>query len=191
MKRPLIAPLAVLALACGLAACETATPYQQLNPNNVAGGGYRDSRLDSNHWRVTFAGNSMTSRDTVERYLLYRAAELTTTQGFDWFQENDQQTDKKSEVFADPYYGRWNYGYGWRPSWRFYRPRAGVGFSAGWSTWGPGWANDPWGAAYASEFNRYDVSADIMMGRGPKPAQALDAHEVMMNLGPSIARPKA
>lgn len=191
MKRPAMAALAAAALTLGLSACETATPYQALNPSAAYAGGYRDTRLDSNHWRVTFAGNSMTSRETVERYLLFRAAELTTGQGFDWFQETDQHTDKKSEAFVDPYYSRWNYGYAWQPSWRFRRARGGVGFSAGWSTWGPGWAYDPWGPAYVSEFSRYDVSADIMMGRGPKPPQALDAHEVMTNLGPSIARPKA
>ena len=194
MKRTLLAVLATVALAGGLAACETATPYQKLNPAQAYAGGYTDTRLDADHWRISFAGNSLTSRETVERYLLYRAAELTVGQGYDWFMENDQHTDRDAKVFVDPFYASgWGatYGYGWRPSWRFYRPRAGVGFSAGWSTWGPGWANDPWGAAYASEFNRYDVSADIMMGRGPKPAQALDAHEVMMNLGPSIARPKA
>ena len=82
MKRALMAVLAAVALTGGLAACETATPYQQLNPNNRAAGGYRDSRLDGTHWRVSFSGNSVTSRETVERYLLYRAAELATSQGF-------------------------------------------------------------------------------------------------------------
>jgi hypothetical protein len=189
MKRPVLAALAVIALASGLSACETATPYQQLNPNAAYEGGYRDIKLDATHWRVTFAGNSMTSRETVERYLLYRAAELTTTQGFDWFQETDQRTDKKSDVFVDPFYSRWNYGYAWQPSWRFRRAGRG-GFSGGWSTWGPGWNNDPWGPTFVTEYNRYDVSADLMMGRGPKPPQALDAREVMANLGPTIVRPK-
>jgi hypothetical protein len=186
MKRPLMAAMAAAALVLGLSACETATPYQALNPNAAYAGGYRDTRLDSNHWRVTFAGNSMTSRDTVERYLLYRAAELTTTQGFDWFEETQQATDRKTDVYVDPYYSSWSYGYGWRPAWRFRRAYGG------WATWGPGWAYDPWGPTYVSTFNRYEASAEIMMGRGPKPdARALDAREVMMNLGPSITRPKA
>jgi hypothetical protein len=182
MKRPLLAVLAATVLACGLAACVTATPYQPLNPADASAGGYRDVKLDRTHWRVTFAGNSVTSRETVERYLLYRAAELTTSQGFDWFQETDKQTDKRADVYVDP-----NWGYGWRPYWRFHR----AGFYGGWSTWGPGWAYDPWGPAYVTEFDRYDVSAEIMMGRGPKPPTALDAHEVMANLGPQIVRPPA
>lgn len=183
MKRPLVAVLAVGALALGLSACETATPYQPLNPANAAAGGYRDVRLDANHWRVSFQGNSVTSRETVERYLLYRAAELTASQGFDWFQETDQHTDKRADVYVDP-----EWGYGWRPYWRFHR-RGFYGGFYGWGGWGPGF--DPWGPADVTEFDRFDVSADIMTGRGPKPPQALDARQVMANLGPGIVRPGA
>jgi hypothetical protein len=188
MKRVLMTALAVAALAGGLAACETATPYQQLNPTNAAAGGYRDAKLDATHWRVTFAGNSVTSRETVERYLLYRAAELTVSQGNDWFEEVQQGTDRKTDVFVDPFYDGWGYGYGWRPSWRFRH----AGFYGGWATWGPGWAYDPWGPGFVDTFDRYEATAQIAMGKGAKPdAKALDAHEVMMNLGPEIARPKA
>ena len=191
MKRKLLALTAALAVGAGLAACETATPYQALNPANAQAGGYRDTRLDADHWRVDFAGNSLTSRETVERYLLYRAAELTVSQGADWFVTDDKQTDKKTSTYVDPVYG-----YGWHPYWRFYG-RAGWG---GWGYWGdPYWAGPawgPWGGPYAGpldvqEFNRYEVSAQISVGRGPKPKNALDAHEVMTNLGPHIQRPKA
>jgi len=186
MKRVLMTALAVAALAGGLAACETATPYQQLNPGNTSAGGYRDAKLDATHWRVTFSGNSMTSRETVERYLLYRAAELTVNQGNDWFEEVQKDTDKKTDVWVDPFYAGWGYGYGWHPYWRF------RGYYGGWNTWGPGWGYDPWGPTYISTYDRYEASAQIVMGKGPKPsARALDAHEVMMNLGPGIVRPKA
>ena len=192
MKRVLVTALAVAALAGGLGACETATPYQPLNPHDTYGGGYGDARLDANHWRVTFSGNSLTSRETVERYLLYRAAELTVSQGGDWFEEVRQNTDQKTAVFTDPFYSRYGYGYGygWRPYWRF----RGAGYYGGWGAWGggwgPGWAYDPWGPT--SVYNRYEASAEISIGKGPKTdPQALDAHEVLMNLGPGIVRPKA
>jgi hypothetical protein len=193
MKRTLLAAAAALTLATGLAGCETATPYQALNPADQAAGGYRDSRLDSNHWRVSFSGNSVTSRETVERYLLYRAAELTTTQGFDWFVTDDKHTDKQTHAYVDSYYNYGfgaAYGYGWRPSWRFHR---GYGYG-GWAYWGPGYGTwgypDPWGSASITEFNRYEVSAEITVGKGPKPPRALDAHEVLANLAPGIQRPK-
>ena len=186
MKRPFLAVLAATAMACGLSACATPTPYQPLSPNNVSAGGYRDARLDSTHWRVGFAGNSVTSREQVERYLLYHAADLTVGQGFEWFQETDKQTDVKADTYLDPYYG-----YGWRPYWRFYGRGFYGGFGGG---WGGGWGGPygpygPWGPGYVAAFDRFDVSAEIMMGRGPKPPQALDAREVMTNLGPGIVRP--
>jgi hypothetical protein len=186
MKRPLLAAAAAAILALGLSACATSTPYQPLNPANADAGGYHDVKLDANHWRVNFSGNSVTKRDTVEQYLLYRAAELTTGQGFDWFQETDRHTEKRADIYVDPFYG-----YGWRPYWRVHRRGFRGGFYGGFGSWGPGYGYgyDPFGPGWASEFDRYDVSAEIMMGRGPKPAQALDAHEVMTNLGPTIVRP--
>ena len=102
MKRKLLAVAAAIALTGGLAACETATPYQPLNAKEASSGGYSDARLNSDRWRVSFSGNTVTSRETVERYLLYRAAELTTSQGFDWFVTPDKNTDRKSEVYIDP-----------------------------------------------------------------------------------------
>ncbi|MDB5460260.1 MAG: hypothetical protein JWO72_2001 [Caulobacteraceae bacterium] len=191
MKRTLCAVAATIALAGGLAACETVTPYQPVNPANAQAGGYSDVRLNSDRWRVMFSGNTLTSRETVERYLLYRAAELTVSQGFDWFVTADKYTDKKSQTYLDPVYG-----YGWYPSWRFHGAYGWRGYGA----WGGGWGG-PWGGAWGSPFdsptvvqqyNRYEVSAEIVMGHGPRPAdgRALDAREVMTNLGPSIQRPK-
>ena len=39
--------------------------------------GYTDRQLSDNRWRVTFTGNSVTPRETVEDDLLLRAAEVT------------------------------------------------------------------------------------------------------------------
>ena len=85
MKRIAIVVAATLAL--GLAGCETTpTPYQPLGaPGATVAGGFTDQRLDETHFRVTFKGNDLTSRERVQTYLLYRAAELTAGQGFDWF----------------------------------------------------------------------------------------------------------
>lgn len=59
----------------GVTACTTATPYQPATLNHPAAGGYSDQQIEANRSRVTFAGNSMTSRQTVETFLLYRAAQ--------------------------------------------------------------------------------------------------------------------
>ena len=185
MKRFLITSAAVFLMAGALAACETATPYQPLHAGSEVSGGYSDLRIDANRWRVSFRGNSLTSRETVETYLLYRAAELTLSEGYDWFETAQRHTDKHVEVDPGPgYYAGWGYGYGWRPYWRYY------GYGYGWRGWDPYWG-DPFFDPTVTQ--KYEASAEIIMGHGPKPAddrRALDAHEVVANLKPHIVLPK-
>src|SRR5438128_987810 len=117
MKRTFLAAAAVAALT--LSACATATPYQPLQRGSAVSGGYSEQQLEPNRWRVTFSGNSLTDRRTVENYLLYRSAELTLSQGFDWFTTIDRQTDANTQLYYDPAFGPgWGYGYGgfWGPS---------------------------------------------------------------------------
>ena len=47
--------------------------------------GYGDSPIDVDTYRVMFVGNALTSAEIVDRYALYRAAELTQQKGFDYF----------------------------------------------------------------------------------------------------------
>ena len=67
-----------------LASC--ATKYAPVS-NSVWTGhtGYSEVPLDNATWQVTFCGNDQTTDDIVNRYALYRAAELTTQHGFDYF----------------------------------------------------------------------------------------------------------
>ena len=187
MRKTLLAIMAVATLG-GLAACQTATPYQPLQPGAVGAGGYSEVRLEQDRWRVTFQGNGLTSRETVESYLLYRAAELTIAQGFDWFETVERKTDKHTETFAqpDPFYGR--YGFGWHPYWRYY----GGGF--GWRHWDPFWGDPFWADEVdVQTVEKYEASSEIIMHHGAKPAgdtRAFDARDVTANLGPHIARPK-
>ena len=185
MKRMILTAAAVLSLGGAMAACETATPYQPLRAGSEQSGGYSEVKLETDRWRVTFQGNSLTSRETVESYLLYRAAELSVAQGYDWFAAIDRNTDKHVETYStgpDPFYGP--YGFGWRPYWRHY----GGGF--GWRGWDP-YMGDPFFDIQTTE--KYEASAEIVMGHGPKPAddhKAFDARAVIANLGPQVARPK-
>jgi hypothetical protein len=181
----------VVALAAGLAACATPTPYQPNIRGQSTSGGYSEMRLEENRFRVNFAGNSLTSRETVEGYLLFRAAELTVQNGYDWFSILDRQTDRDARTYVepDPFYNPWygpSYSY-WRPSWRYY----GRGY--GWRTWdpffgGPFWAN----RVDVRTVERFEASAEVVMGRGPKPGddvRAFDARAVMDNLRPRIQYP--
>ena len=134
-----------MALGLTLAGCTTATPYQPYRAEFAGGvhGGYSDQQLSPDRYLVRFHGNELTSRDRVEGYMLYRAAELTLQRGFDWFAMADRHTEHDTQTYVDrdpfyrPYYGP-GYGY-WQPSWRYYRP----GF--GWNDWYP-WSGGPFWA---------------------------------------------
>lgn len=180
----------VLFLTVTLVACATATPYQPETAGQRISGGYSEKKLGSNRYRVHFSGNTLTSRDTVEGYLLYRAAELTVQNGYDWFKITDHTTerDRRTYVERGPRYEPW-YGSGyyyWRPHWRYYsRGR--------WTTWHP-YRSDPfWDRdEYVRTVERFEADADIVMYRGPMrmdETRVFDARKVMSDLGPKIKRP--
>ena len=190
MKRLLTA--AAIALAAGLAACATATPYQPavMTASGPANGFY-EMPLEGNRWRVGFAGNTVTSRQQVEDALLLRAAELTLQRGFDHFLAVNRATERDVSYRSSPGMMSSRYGFGypyWSPAWRFYRP--------GW-----GWRyRDPFYDPFfmdrdyeLREIDKYEANAEIIMGRGPAPAgdpRAFDARQVYANLSPRVPRPQ-
>lgn len=185
-----IAPLAALAI---LGACATATPYQAAMDGQK---GFANQQIESNRWQVSFSGNSLTERKTVETYLLYRAAELTSQQGFDHFRVVQRDTEADTSYMPtgfghDPFYSNFACNY------RFYSPRGrlsrlrhptSLGYRSGFGH------HDPfWGGYDYREIVRYEATAEIMMGRGQKPDDAayFTASEVLENLSPTILRPEA
>ncbi len=190
MRLRTAATIAALAVAAGLSACATATPYQPNIRGQQVSGGFSETQLEPDRFRVNFAGNSLTSRETVEGYLLFRAAELTVQEGYDWFAVVDRntETDRRTYVERDPLYSPWygpSYGY-WRPYWRYYG-----GF--GWRTWDPWWGDPFWADRMdVRTVTKFEASAEIVMNRGAKPAddpRAFDARAVIANLGPRVTRP--
>ncbi|HEY6916272.1 MAG TPA: hypothetical protein VI381_01380 [Allosphingosinicella sp.] len=168
-----------------LTACATATPYQPIGGSKTSGG-YSSQRIENNRFRVMFSGNQFTSRQRVENYLLYRAAELTVQEGFDGFTLADRATDRRvtTTVHSYPFYDG-PYGW-WGPSWRYHGPW-------GWRGWDP-WYGDPFFSSTVDvdTIDRYEASAEIVMFKGARPndPKSFDAREVMRNLGPTIELPK-
>lgn len=169
--------LVIAALAGLLTACATATPYQPAVSDRY---GFEEQRIESNRLRITFRGNTMTERETVETYLLYRAAELTLQDGFDYFIVANRETEEHSQLRGSgPYRPRFAYDY-W-----YFSPRRG------WSPWYDPFWDEP--TSYR-EVTRYEAVAEIAMFRGQKPADdpdAFDAREVQRNLQGSVVRPPA
>lgn len=93
----LVGGLAVL----GLAACAEPTPYAPRTADSSTG--YTDQQLAANRYRITFSGNSVTGRDTVENYLLLRAAEVTRNAGYDYFVFDTRDTRAKTTYYTDYY----------------------------------------------------------------------------------------
>jgi hypothetical protein len=166
------------ALAGLLAACATQTPYQPANPAAGDRYGFEEQRIENNRVRITFRGNTLTDRETVETYLLYRAAEVTVQSGHDYFIVANRGTDADSRLQGvgshRPHFG-FDYWY--------FSPRRG------WSPWYDPFWDEP--MSYR-EVTRYEAMAEIAMFDGQKPANdpdAFDAREVTANLQGRIVRP--
>jgi hypothetical protein len=116
----------------------------------------------------------MTGRETVENYLLFRAAELTLQSGYDVFTIVSRDTDKDRDIRRTGGYSRFSYMY----------------FSPRWG-WVHAW--DPFSSTPAryDEVTRYEAYAEIVMSRAPKGSDpnAFDARQVSQNLAASIQRP--
>jgi hypothetical protein len=179
--------------ATALAGCATpSTPYQPYRAHSAGGvhGGYSDQQLAADRYLVRFHGNSLTSRDRVEGYMLYRAAELALQNGFDWFQVLDRNTEHnvRTVVRPDPFYRPW-YGpgyWGWQPDWNIYMP------GYGWRGWGGGLSGMP--EFDIRRIEAFEATAEIQMAKAPMPAndpRAIDARKVVADLGPTIERPKS
>jgi hypothetical protein len=128
----------------------------------------------------------------VEGYLLYRTAELTVEQGYDWFAIVERETEHNvdRQIRPDPFYHPWYgsaYSY-WQPYWRYYGP------SYGWRTWYPYWGDPFWASRVdVRKVERFEATAEIVMHHGPKPdgnGKTFDAHSVLKTLGPKIERPQ-
>ena len=161
--------------AFGLAACATSTPYQPANDGRY---GFEEQTIEGNRVRITFRGNSITDRETVESYLLYRAAELTLEQGKDYFVLVTRDTEEHSRLEGTSFPSRPFRYYGFRP-----------GF--GWSRFYDPFWDEP---ERYREVTRYEAIAEIAMFDGQKPADnadAYDAREVQANLQGRIVRPPA
>jgi hypothetical protein len=92
--------LLVISIAFTLSAC--ATKYVRVSDSIFSDQtGYSEVPVDTNAWEVMFAGNSATDPDLVDRYALYRAAELTINDGYDYFIV-DKQPDSLTSLLLGP-----------------------------------------------------------------------------------------
>jgi len=129
-------------------------------------GVFTQQKKGATGFRLVVTGHKFTARDEIEKYLAYRAAELTMAQKSNWFTltEARLKTDTVAVPQRDPggkhYSFRMEY---WRPVWRY--KMAG---DTAWKSWSPFS-----GAAFFAEgvdpktIAAFEVSADITLRSGP------------------------
>ncbi|MDY6924580.1 MAG: hypothetical protein SWI22_11560 [Pseudomonadota bacterium] len=149
-----------------LSACASLAPY---GPQTGPGGqGYVEQRIESNRFRVTY--NGVGAPGPVADMALLRAAELTTAEGYDWFEVTQRWTD-----------GRLDSAGGLRPS---------VSIGAGSSSYGGrygSYRSSGVGVGVGLNFSGpspTSTALEVVMGRGETPARpnAYDARGVQDSL---------
>jgi hypothetical protein len=170
-----VLPLALSAFL--LAGCMTPSPYAPRLEGQQTG--YTDRAITQNRYRVTFTGNTATPRETVESYLLLRAAEVTRAAGFTNFVFDTRNTRANTSYQTvpygppDPYWGGWG------------RPR-GFGYWGGW-----GFPYEPnYDVVVRTNFDAYAEIVLLNADQAAKEPRALNAAEVINRIGPEAAAPK-
>ena len=177
--KPLLRPAGgalVLTLMAGLlAGCMAPSPYAPRLEGRLTG--YTDRALTQNRYRITFTGNTVTPRETVESYLLLRAAEVTRAAGYTHFMFDTRNTraNTTAQLVPEPGAGWGGWGGFGRPwGWRHY--------------WGAGFGFYP-DADIVTRTN-YEAYAEIVLmtpEQAAKEPRAIKASEVISRIGPETA----
>jgi len=156
VRKHLFLRIAATAGLLVLAGCMTPSPYAPRVEGSDTG--YTDQALTQNRYRITFTGNSATPRETVEGYLLLRAAEVARAAGYESFIFDTRNTSANTTVsatpgFGDPYYGGGYGGFGRRSGFSFGIGSGGYGGGIGYGG----------GLGFGSGFGfPYDPNMDIV-----------------------------
>lgn len=152
----------IAAAGLALSACASLAPYGA--QGGPGGQGYAEQRIESNRFRITY--NGVGAAGPVADYALLRAAELTTAQGYDWFEVTQRWIDGRPDSAGGmrPSLGV-SYGSG-RSSGRYGNySSSGVGVGVGLNFSGP---------------SATSTTLEVVMGNGTRPDRpnAYDARGV-------------
>jgi hypothetical protein len=86
------------ALLAAFVALGCATPYQE----NGMSGGYSDTQLAENMFRVTFRGNGHTSQERAADFALLRCGVLSKAHGFNYFIIIDERASTSESYYQTP-----------------------------------------------------------------------------------------
>lgn len=153
-----------------VAGCGGPTAYAPAGKNGL---GYSSQAVEQNRFLVSFRGNSQTDRETVETYLLYRAAELARDRGGTWFRISNQDTETITRFSGS------SSGFSGSPF--------GTAGYSGFSTVSTDFVS-------VRPIRSFEGFANVQIFKGRKPASdpnAYSVRSVLQTLGPRIRRPEA
>jgi hypothetical protein len=163
MTSTLRAVFVAVAAAATLAACQTTPTYSAAASPNAAG--YSETQIESGRYTVTYRAPGGADAQTLQNYVLLRAADLTLANNREWFWVDRRNLDGRG-VSSGPSIG---IGLGGGS----FGHHGGVGVGAGFSF--PIGGGGPTATVAA---------LDIRFGDGPKPddPNAYDARSTVMHL---------
>ena len=88
--------LLIVTAALILSGCSTAYQKQGFS------GGFDESQLAPNVWKISFRGNAKTTKSKAEEFTLLRSADLTIQNGFEYFVLADSSSDSSYSSYTTP-----------------------------------------------------------------------------------------
>jgi hypothetical protein len=157
-----------------LAGCAPTPPY--FGPRDADHStGYTDEKLDQNRYRITYIGNSSTTRETVEDFLMLRSAQVVAQAGGHYFMFDMRDTKARTTYLTD------FEGFpGWGPP--------GPPFGWYWHSW-PYYDDQQ---AESRPITQYHAYAEIVLltdAQAAKEPRSIDAQSIIEHLGPKAAPP--
>ena len=166
-----------------LSGCATATatgPAYRPQASDE-GAGYADEQIDATRYRVSFFGDTETTRAQVEDYLLRRAAEITVRAGYNYFEFDNRSIETDTNFYRTT--DNWD-------------PTTGLAFGLGRRYPGrsehfaKGSVPAFWSEKEAVPITRYTARSEIVMLTPDQLAThpgALAAREILKNLSPDMS----
>src|SRR6266550_1234187 len=144
------------------------------------GAGYADEQIDATRYRVSFSGDTKTTRAQVEDYLLRRAAEITVRAGYNYFVFDNRTIETDTNLYRTT--DNWD-------------PTTGLAFGLGRRYPGrsehfaKGSIPAFWSEKEAVPITHYTARSEIVMLPPDQLAThlgALGAREILRNLAPEV-----
>jgi hypothetical protein len=142
------------------------SPSPPPNVRPAGPGVFTQQKRGQGKFHLVLTGHRITSREEIENYLAWRAAELTAQQGSLWFSfvERRRKGDTLPVPRRDPAGMRYSFRLAFfRPVWRYQLAAA----PAVWKSWSPFWGRPFWAEGLEGKsIARFQVSADIVLHKG-------------------------